>query len=106
MHPPQLLYHRPQLLYIGLHPYFLTDALLQARWTIQELLDQLPVHEPVGLFRFSDRVLECAICVKRDVARTLNSGRDGLLEAHQEILFRGSNQGEQVDGAIDLECRS
>lgn len=102
MNPPQFLHHGPHLLHICLHPHLLANTLLQTRRTIQEFLNQLPVHEPERLFRLPDRVLERAIGVEGDVAGAVDPGGDGLLEAHEQVLFRRGDEGEEVDGAIDL----
>ena len=105
MNPPQFLHHGPHLLHICLHPHLLANTLLQTRRTIQEFLNQLPVHEPERLFRLPDRVLERAIGVEGDVAGAVDPGGDGLLEAHEQVLFRRGDEGEEVDGAIDLRGR-
>lgn len=46
--------------------------------------------------------MEGAVGVEGDVAWGGNEGGEGGLEAHEEVLSRGEDVGEEVDGAFDL----
>lgn len=95
MQPPQSLHNQSNILHINSQPRH--NLLLHSASTVQKPFDQIAIHEPKWLLRLAYLVLERAVFVKGHVSGTLDEFRHVGLQTHEEVLFLGRDEGEQVD---------
>ena len=104
MQPPQRLHQHPDLLYVSVGIVnALDELLLHVRLEVEEALDKIAVDEAVGLFLLAHLILEGAVAEERVVAGAVDEGGELRLQADEEIDLGGGDEGEEVDGAFDLQ---
>ena len=83
---------------INIHPtHPRHNLLLHVRITVQEPLNQLPIHKPERLISFPNHAPESAELVKWEGTKGVDEGGDYDLKAHKEVLMFGVDHGEEVD---------
>jgi hypothetical protein len=103
-YPLQLLHQIPHILHTRPKPF--TNILLRLLINIQKPFNHFPIHKPERLGRLSHWRFEGAVGVEVDVAEGLDDGRHAGLEAHEEVLGTGGNEGDEVDCSFGLKGKS